>query len=113
MRWVYPKTGLGPSARAAAAAQRQAAAARLLHARHVFREGPLEPLVNIELDPLSLGEGAIAVSLDRRVMNEDIHSFIELNEAESLGFIEPLHASNCHERSFLHVVVAPPSRRLS
>src|ERR1041385_7413498 len=60
-------------------------------ARHVGRMKPLLAGVDLELHFLAFGETLEAVHLDRGEMDEHIFSVVLLNEAISLGVIEPLH----------------------
>src|SRR5918995_7162365 len=46
---------------------------------------------DVELDALTLLEGAVARRLDRRVVDEHIVAVFALNEAEALLSVEPLH----------------------
>src|SRR5262249_29837625 len=45
---------------------------------------------HLELDARALGEGAVAVALDVRVVDEDVLPVVGGDEAETLGVVEPL-----------------------
>src|SRR5215204_3433933 len=51
---------------------------------------------DVELDPLTFLEGAVAVLLDCRVVDEDVVAVFALDEAVALLGVEPLHSSCRH-----------------
>src|SRR5437764_804353 len=51
---------------------------------------------DVELDPLTLLEGAVARSLNRGEVNEDVVGAFTRDEAEALLCVEPLHGACCH-----------------
>jgi hypothetical protein len=54
-------------------------------------------LSDIELNPLSLFQRAVAAALDLRVVDEDIRgAVVGGDEAEALFAVEPFHSSLCH-----------------
>ncbi len=50
-----------------------------------------------EADSLSFRQGFEAISLDRTEMHEQVAAIVTLDEAETLGFVEPF------DGSFLHI----------
>src|SRR5690606_39425061 len=55
-------------------------------------------LGGLELDPLTLVEGTEARRLDRAVVDEHVRAAaVDLDEAEALLTVEPLHGSLCHD----------------
>src|SRR5688572_18706157 len=56
---------------------------------------------DLELHLLSLGERLESVHLNRREVHEHIFTAFLLNEAVSLGVIEPLHLPSGHSRCLL------------
>jgi hypothetical protein len=60
---------------------------------HVRGLKALGPLDHLELDCRSLLEVAIAVALDGRIVDKNVFTLVALNEAVSLGGIEPLDGS--------------------
>src|SRR5436305_14988004 len=53
--------------------------------------GTLGALDDLELHPLVLVEGPVAVGLDRRVVDEDVLTVVHGDEAVALLVVEPLH----------------------
>lgn len=52
---------------------------------------------DIELNPLSLFQRAVAAALDLRVVDEDIRgAVVGGDKAEALFAVEPFHSSLCH-----------------
>src|SRR5512137_2092457 len=64
----------------------------------VGRLEPLGALGDVELDPLTLLEGAEPVHVDRGVVDEDVLATLLRDEAVTLRVVEPLHASDRHRR---------------
>ena len=65
-------------------------------------------LRDLELDPLALFEGAVAVGLDRGVVDEHVRpAAVDLDEAEALLGVEPLHCALCHVPVFFLGDVPP------
>jgi hypothetical protein len=58
---------------------------------------PLLTLGDLELDALILLEAAVAVGLDRAVVDEDVRSVVDLDEAVALFAVEPLHDALSHD----------------
>src|SRR6185437_15255504 len=68
----------------------------------VLGRGALGALDDVELDALTLGEGAESVALDGRVMNEAVLlAAFGGDETKALGVVEPLHSAGraCHCRT--------------
>src|SRR6478752_10588550 len=68
----------------------------------------------LELHPLTLGEGAEAVHLDRRVMDKDVRALVSGDEPVALVVVEPLHRARRHARAPLSPCGPPataPRRR--
>ena len=55
-------------------------------------------LRDLELDPLSLFEGAVAIRLDSREVDEDVLATVDGNEAVSLVRVEPLDGALSHSQ---------------
>lgn len=66
---------------------------------YVFRLPAFRSLYNIELDRLTLFEGAESVTLNRRVMNEHVVAIGTADESEALGIVKPFHCSLLHNHS--------------
>src|SRR3954466_14088926 len=60
------------------------------------RLGTLGPLDDLEVDPLALFEALVPVHLDGRVVDEDVLTAVDGDEAEALLGVEPLHGALCH-----------------
>src|SRR5690606_35377158 len=92
-QWVR---ALADAARGAASRSDRADAVRLR---------ALRALRDLELDTLGVLERAVAVSLDRAVVDEHVGSVapVLLDEAVALLSVEPLHGSLCHVLSFRDV----------
>lgn len=65
------------------------------HPDHV-RLRPLLALRDLELDPLTLLKGAVAVHLDRAVVDENIRTTVDRDEAVPLLRVEPLDGALSH-----------------
>jgi hypothetical protein len=61
---------------------------------HVRGLKALGSLDHLELDCRSLLEVAIAVALDGRIVDKNVFTLVALNEAVTLGGIEPLNGSS-------------------
>src|ERR1700756_5292840 len=55
-------------------------------------------LRDLELDPLSLFEGAVAIRLDRREMDENVLATVDGDKAVSLVRVEPLDGALSHSK---------------
>src|SRR5271169_6918555 len=55
-------------------------------------------LRDLELDPLSLFEGAVAIRLDSREVDEDVLATVDGDEAVSLVRVEPLDGALSHSK---------------
>src|SRR6185312_7052296 len=82
---------------------------------NVLRLGALRPLCDVEVDLLVLLQAAVTVSLDRRVVDEDVSAALDGNEAEALLSVEPLHNTLRHVLSLTrirhpHRAAAGPAR---
>src|SRR5207344_3548447 len=55
-------------------------------------------LRDLELDPLSLFEGAVAIRLDRREMDENVLATVDGNKAVSLVRVEPFDGALSHSK---------------
>jgi hypothetical protein len=53
-------------------------------------------LRDVELDLLPFAQRAEAISLNSRVMDENIRSILTRDESISLRIVEPLHLAGCH-----------------
>src|SRR5262249_23219954 len=85
------------AARAAAAAR---ASARLADRRDVLRLGPFRALGCLVLDLRAFRERLVAVTGDRRMMDEQILlAVVRADEAVALRVVEPLHGSCSHEKN--------------
>lgn len=51
----------------------------------------LRAVHHLEADPLALGQGAIALLLDGRVVDEGINAVADIDESVTLGRVKPLH----------------------
>src|SRR5437016_4652124 len=72
----------------------------LLHLGDLEREQPLRPLVLLVLHRLTLNQGAEAVPLDRRVVDEDVLTVGRpRDETVSLRVVEPLDRPDGHTAS--------------
>jgi len=58
--------------------------------------GTLVPFGQFELDPRTLLEAAIAISLNFGLMDEYVASFIRLDEPVTLGVVKPLYSTFRH-----------------
>src|SRR3954452_17202416 len=58
--------------------------------------GALGALDDLEVDPLALFEALVPVHLDGRVVDEDVLTAVDGDEAEALLGVEPLHGALCH-----------------
>src|SRR4051794_23453371 len=87
-------------ARAPSGADRGSRTAVLLERTDVLRLRALLALGDVELHPLVLVQAAVAVCLDRRVVDEDVSAAtVRGDEAEALFAVEPLHAALRHSLS--------------
>jgi hypothetical protein len=75
--------------------------AELTDQGHVRRAGPLGALRDLELDLVTLVEGAIALGLDLGVVDENVRTTLMREETETLGLVEPLDGALNHERAGL------------
>ena len=50
----------------------------------------------LELDLLSFGQGLVAFTRDRGMVDEDVPPVLRLDESVTLGVIEPLHGTSSH-----------------
>src|SRR5690349_339969 len=75
---------------------------------NVLRLFPLAAGTGVELDPLALLEGAVAVALDRRVVDEHVVTLLARDETVTLFRIEELDRTCCHEHSFLGLRTGQP-----
>jgi len=70
----------------------------------------LLPLNNLELNRIAFLQGLKALTLDGRVMNENISSAVLADEAISLAIVEPLYLSlkscHLHPPSFVFAIAA-------
>src|SRR5690242_6646401 len=57
---------------------------------------PLGPFRHLELDLVALGQALEALGLDGAVVDEDILSALDLDEAVPLRVVEPLDRALCH-----------------
>ena len=57
---------------------------------------PLGSLHQAELDGLSFLQAAESLSLNRRVVDEDVFAILPADEPVPLGVVEPLHRSLFH-----------------
>ena len=64
---------------------------RSAHALHVGGVKPLGTCLDLELDLLSLGKRLEPFHADRGEVNEDVFAPLLLDEAVTLGIIEPFH----------------------
>src|SRR6201985_1591281 len=55
-------------------------------------------LRDLELDPLSLFEGAVAIRLDRREMDENVLATVDGDKAVSLVRVEPFDGALSHSK---------------
>src|SRR4051812_32959244 len=73
--------------------------------------GALGALDDLEVDPLALFQALVPVHLDGRVVDEDVLTAVDGDEAEALLGVEPLHGALCHVCSHVSCVrTAPPDR---
>ena len=70
----------------------------------------LRTLHDLELHPLALVEGPVPVGLDRRVVDEDVLTAVDGDEAVTLFAVEPLHGALCHVHSSLGAFRSRTSR---
>jgi hypothetical protein len=68
---------------------------------HVRGAGPLGALRDLELNLVTLVEGAKALGLDLRVMHENVRTTLVRKETETFGLVEPLDSTLNHERAGL------------
>src|SRR6185503_12138381 len=68
---------------------------------HVRGAGPLRALRDLELDLVTLVEGAEALGFDLRVVDEDVRTTLVRQKPETLGLVEPLDGTFDHERTGL------------
>src|SRR4051812_49967615 len=71
--------------------------------------GALGALDDLEVDPLALFEALVPVHLDGRVVDEDVLTAVDGDEAETLLGVEPLHGALCHVRSHVSCDGRPSS----
>src|SRR5215213_912721 len=64
-------------------------------------------LDDLEADPLALVEALVAVHLDGRVVDEDVLTAVDGDEAEALLGVEPLHGAKCHVCSHVRACGRP------
>src|SRR6058998_1718699 len=58
----------------------------------VLRCRPFRALHDVELDPLSFGQGLESTPRDRGVVDEDVlRTVVQADETEALRLVEPLH----------------------
>src|SRR3954470_8796941 len=80
---------------------------RGLDQRDVDGLGALVPGLGLVGDLRALGEGAVAVGVDRGVVDEKILAgLVRRDEAEALLVAEPLHGSGSHVSAFLRLSCA-------
>src|SRR4051794_41952416 len=73
--------------------------------------GALGALDDLEVDPLAFFQVFVPVHLDGRVVDEDVLTAVDGDEAEALLGVEPLHGALCHVCSHVSCVrTAPPDR---
>src|SRR4051812_13241488 len=70
--------------------------------------GALGALDDLEVDPLALFEALVPVHLDGRVVDEDVLTAVDGDEAEALLGVEPLHGALCHVFSHVSCVRTAP-----
>jgi len=65
---------------------------------------------DLELDLVALGEALEALGLDGAVVDEDILTALDLDEAVTLRIVEPLDRALCHTSgsSLLGTTMTPP-----
>src|SRR3954452_13986256 len=68
----------------------------------------LRALDDLELHALPLVEGLVPVHLDGRVVDEDVLTAVDGDEAEALLGVEPLHGALCHVCSHVSCVRTAP-----
>src|SRR4051812_39181946 len=69
--------------------------------------GALGALDDLEVDPLALFEALVPVHLDGRVVDEDVLTAVDGDEAEALLGVEPLHGALCHVCSHVRATDDP------
>src|SRR3954469_18238259 len=94
---VKDRSGPGPESGAAARARELSGVDDL----DAVGLGTLRTLDDLELHPLVLVEGPIALGLDRRVVDEHVLAVVHGDEAVALLVVEPLHGALCHVHSLL------------
>src|SRR5262245_4717879 len=68
---------------------------------HVRGARPLRALRDLELDLVTLVQGAKALGPDLGVVDEDVRTTLVRQETETLGLVEPLDGALNHERAGL------------
>jgi hypothetical protein len=68
---------------------------------HVRGAGPLGAIRDLELNLVTLVEGAETLGPDLRVVDENVRTTLAGKETETLGLIEPLDSTFDHERAGL------------
>src|SRR3974390_2513327 len=64
-------------------------------------------LRDFELDPLSLFEGAVAIRLDSREVDENVLATVDGDKAVSLVWVEPLDGALSHSKQLPNYAPAP------
>src|SRR6478672_4743896 len=93
-----PDMATGPHGRAVRACCVVLRGSGLGRTDHV-RLRTLLPLRDLELDALPLLEGAVAVHLDRAVVDENVRATVDSDEAVALLAVEPLDGALSHRAS--------------
>src|SRR5262245_40084653 len=75
--------------------------------------GALGTLGDLELHLLTLLEGLVARSEDRREVHEDVVTALLLDEPVPLAVVEPLHFAYCHDRLTSFQGLPPDRRRVT
>src|ERR671918_2507466 len=70
----------------------------------------LRTLGHLELNCVPLGEALEAVTLDRRVVDEEVLALLPRDEPVALGVVEPLDFTALSHRCSLRGSCAPPGR---
>src|SRR3954451_20967681 len=94
---VKDRSGPGPESGAAARARELSGVDDL----DAVGLGTLRTLDDLELHPLVLVEGPVALGLDRRVVDEHVLAVVHGDKAVALLVVEPLHGALCHVHSLL------------